>query len=102
EKELRNHVIPLIDQNYRTIQGPKGRAISGLSMGGRHSMFVGFRSLDLFANFGILSAGDTNPEESLKDFLNDPDVNNKVDYLFVGQGTKEASGFFNMRVQTLI
>jgi enterochelin esterase-like enzyme len=101
EKEMRNHVIPLIDNSYKTIRSPKGRAISGLSMGGRHSMFVGFRSLDLFANFGILSAGDNEPETSLKNFLNDPKVNEKVDYLFVGQGTMEASGFFNRRCQAL-
>ena len=102
EKELRNHVIPVVDANYSTIKSPKGRAISGLSMGGRHSMFIGFRSLDLFANFGILSAGDTTAETTLPHFLNDPEVNNTVDYLFVGQGTKEAEGFFNARVQGLI
>ena len=102
EKELRNHVIPVVDENYSTIQNPEGRAISGLSMGGRHSMFIGFRSLDLFANFGILSAGDTDAETSLSHFLNDSEVNNKVDYLFVGQGTKEAEGFFNARVQGLV
>ena len=101
EKELRNHVIPLVDKSYSTIPSPKGRAISGLSMGGRHSLVVGFRSLDLFASFGILSAGDTSPETNLKDFLNDPKVNDKVDYLFVGQGTKEATGFFNQRVKAL-
>ncbi|MBN2261396.1 MAG: esterase, partial [Prolixibacteraceae bacterium] len=27
--------------------------------------------------------------------------NKKVDYLFIGQGTKEAQGFFNARVQAL-
>lgn len=102
EKELRNHVIPVVDENYNTIESPKGRAISGLSMGGRHSMFIGFRSLDLFANFGILSAGDTEPETSLKSFLNTPNVNDSIDYLFVGQGTKEAEGFFNARVQGLV
>ncbi len=101
EKELRNHVIPLVDKSYSTIASPKGRAISGLSMGGRHSMFIGFRSLDLFANFGILSAGDENPETTLKHFLTDPKVNEKVEYLFVGQGTKEATGFFNRRCQAL-
>jgi enterochelin esterase family protein len=101
EKELRNHVIPLVDKTYSTIQSPKGRAISGLSMGGRHSMFIGLRSLDLFANFGILSAGDTEAETTLALFLNDPGVNDKVDYLFVGQGTKEAEGFFNQRCQAL-
>lgn len=101
EKELREHIVPLIDLNYSTIKQPKGRAISGLSMGGRHSMFIGFRSLDIFANFGILSAGDENFESTLSHFLNDPNVNEKVDYLFVGQGTKEAQGFFNVRCQAL-
>lgn len=102
EKDLRSHIIPLIDKSYSTIKGPKGRAISGLSMGGRHSMFIGFRSLDLFANFGILSAGDENPETSIKEFLNDPKVNDKVDYLFIGQGSREANGFFNRRVKALV
>ncbi len=101
ERELREHVIPLVDKSYSTLQSPKGRAISGLSMGGRHSMFIGFRSLDLFANFGILSAGDVHAETSLAHFLSDPGVHNKVDYLFVGQGTKEAQGFFNQRCQAL-
>ena len=101
EKELRAHVIPLVDNNYNTKQSPQGRAISGLSMGGRHSMFIGFRSLDLFANFGILSAGDSDAETTLDEFLNDPDVNEKVDYLFLGQGTEEAKGFFGGRVQAL-
>ena len=54
---------------------PKGRALSGLSMGGRHTIFVGFNSLDLFANFGVLSAGDVNSEQIFSKFLNDPDVN---------------------------
>jgi len=101
EKELRTHVIPLVDKAYSTIQSPQGRAISGLSMGGRHSMFVGFHSLDLFANFGILSAGDVNAETSLAHFLNDPGVNEKVDYLFVGQGTEEAKGYMGQRCLVL-
>ena len=101
EKELREHVIPLVDRSYSTIQKPSGRAISGLSMGGRHSMFIGFRSLDIFASFGILSAGDEEAETSLQHFLNDPKVNDKVAYLFVGQGSEEAKGFFNKRTQGL-
>lgn len=101
EKEMRAHVIPLVDKSYSTIQTPHGRAISGLSMGGRHSMFVGLGSLDLIANFGILSAGDNDAEKTLSDFLNDPDANAKVDYLFVGQGTEEANGNFGKRVKGL-
>lgn len=101
EKELRNHVIPLVDESYKTIRSPKGRAISGLSMGGRHSMFIGFRSLDLFANFGILSAGEVEAETVFADFLNNPNTNDKIDYLFLGQGTEEDKGFFGVRVKAL-
>jgi enterochelin esterase-like enzyme len=97
EKELRNHVIPVVENAYSVQRDPKGRAISGLSMGGRHAMFIGFRSLDLFASFGILSAGDTEAETSLASFLNDPDVNSKIQYLFVGLGTYEADGFLGKR-----
>jgi enterochelin esterase family protein len=92
EAELRKHVIPLVEANYSVRKDPRGRALSGLSMGGRHTMFIGFRSLDLFTNFGILSAGDVAAEKSLAKFLNDPGVNQKVAYLFVGQGTEEAKG----------
>jgi enterochelin esterase-like enzyme len=101
EAEMRQHVIPLVEREYSVRRDPKGRALSGLSMGGRHTMFVGFNSLDLFASFGVLSAGDVDSEKSLAKFLNDPDVNNKIDYLFVGQGTEEAVGRMGERCVAL-
>jgi enterochelin esterase-like enzyme len=101
EAELRKHVIPLVESGYSVRKDPRGRAISGLSMGGRHTMFIGFRSLDLFANFGILSAGDVDAENVVAKFLNDPDANKKVDYLFIGQGTEEAKGRMGERCVAL-
>ena len=89
EKELRQHIVPLVDKAYATQQDPHGRALAGLSMGGRHAQLVGFRSLDLFRSFGILSAGDPESEKSTPEFLKDPAINEKVDYLFVGLGTYE-------------
>jgi enterochelin esterase family protein len=89
EKELRQHIIPVVEKAYSTQSGPRGRAIAGLSMGGRHAQLVGFKSLDLFRSFGILSAGDPESEKSTPEFLNDPKINEKVDYLFVGLGTHE-------------
>lgn len=91
EEELRQQIVPFVDQNYRTITTPKGRALAGLSMGGRHTQLVGFNCLDLFGSFGCLSSGDLNTEHSSAKFLNDPDINQKVDYLFVGQGTGEVA-----------
>jgi enterochelin esterase-like enzyme len=101
EAELRQHVIPLVEGGYSVRRDPKGRALSGLSMGGRHTMFVGFNSLDLFANFGVLSAGDADTEKSFAAFLNTPEVNAKIDYLFVGLGTIEAAGRFGERSENL-
>jgi enterochelin esterase-like enzyme len=101
EAELRQHVLPLVEKEYSVRKDPKGRALSGLSMGGRHTMIVGFNSLDLFANFGVLSAGDADSEKTLAKFLNDPDANKKIDYLFVGLGTVEAGGHFGERSEAL-
>ena len=101
EAELRSHVIPLVEREYSVRRDPKGRALSGLSMGGRHTMFVGFNSLDLFANFGVLSGGDFETEKSFAKFLNTPDVNAKIDYLFVGLGTRENNGNIGERSENL-
>lgn len=101
EQGLRKSVIPLVESQYSVRTDPKGRALSGLSMGGRHTMYIGFRSLDLFGSLGILSAGDEGAETTLAKFLNDPDVNKKMDYLFVGQGTEEAKGRMGQRAVAL-
>ena len=101
EAELRQHVLPLVEREYSVRRDPHGRALSGLSMGGRHTMFVGFNSLDLFASFGVLSAGDPDSEKTLAKFLNDPDVNAKLDYLFVGLGTAESTGRMGERSAAL-
>ena len=71
-KDLRNHIIPLVESKYSVIKSPEGRAMAGLSMGGRHTQDVGFNSLDLFGSFGVLSAGAVDTEERSAEFLNDP------------------------------
>ena len=101
EAEMRQHVIPLVEREYSVRREPKGRALSGLSMGGRHTMFVGFNSLDLFASFGVLSAGDVDSEKTIAKFLTDANANQKIDYLFVGQGTEEAAGRMGERCVAL-
>lgn len=64
-------------------------------------MYVGLNSLDLFGSFGVLSAGDTDPETSLAGVLATPDVKAKIDYLFVGLGSLEAAGRFGERSENL-
>jgi enterochelin esterase family protein len=91
EEELRKQIVPFVDKHYNTQPDRKSRALAGLSMGGRHTQFVGLKCLDLFSSFGILSAGDIDTEKTSASFLNDPKANDKVDYLFVGQGTGEVA-----------
>ena len=89
EEELKTQIVPFVDKTYSTRADRKGRALAGLSMGGRHTQLIGLKNLDLFSSFGVLSAGDLETEKVSAAFLNDPATNQKVDYLLVGQGTGE-------------
>jgi enterochelin esterase family protein len=89
EQELRRHIVPFVEAQYPARRDRRSRALAGLSMGGRHAQYVGFKCLDLFSSFGILSAGGAETERENAAFLNDPATNGKVDFLFVGQGTYE-------------
>jgi enterochelin esterase family protein len=87
-EEFKKCIIPFVEKNYSVIKDRHARAISGLSMGGRHAQFVGLNNLDLFGSIGILSAAipiDQTP------VLKEPNVNSKIDYLFVGAGTHETN-----------
>lgn len=50
-------LIPTIDAKYPTHADPKRRAITGLSMGGHGSMWLGLRHPDLFGSMGSMSGG---------------------------------------------
>ena len=101
EEELKKQIIPFVDKMYSTRDNRKGRALAGLSMGGRHTQLVGLKNLDLFSSFGVLSAGDPDTEHVSAALLNDPSANQKIDYLLVGQGTHEADAAIGKRVIAL-
>jgi len=46
-----------IDQHYSTVPSPKGRAITGLSMGGHGGLYLGIRHRDIFGAAGSMSGG---------------------------------------------
>ena len=50
-------VPTFIDAQYSTIANRKGRAISGLSMGGHGGLFIGYRHADIFGACGSMSGG---------------------------------------------
>lgn len=57
ETYITKEMIPFIDSKYPTIKEKKGRAITGLSMGGHGAMWLGLRHKDLFGAVGSTSGG---------------------------------------------
>ena len=57
ETFVSSELVTYIDSNYKTIKDRKGRAITGLSMGGHGAMFLGIRHQDIFGSMGSLSGG---------------------------------------------
>ena len=57
EEELTEVIIPYVDQSFRTLPDPQHRALSGLSMGGGQSFFVGLQHTELFSYIGVFSTG---------------------------------------------
>jgi len=57
EKYLTGEVIPYVESKYRVQKGAQSRALAGLSMGGGHTIYTGFRHPELFSVLGIFSPG---------------------------------------------
>ena len=88
-EEMIKEVIPFVEKNYSVKTSKHDRAISGLSMGARHAQIIGLNNLDVFGSIGMLSGAesmDLNPG-----IFEDPDLNTKIDYLFVGAGSYETN-----------
>jgi S-formylglutathione hydrolase FrmB len=61
ETYITTEVIQKIDKSYRTVKDKKGRAITGLSMGGYGALYLSARHPDLFCAAGSMS-GALNPD----------------------------------------
>jgi S-formylglutathione hydrolase FrmB len=57
ETYVSEELVKWIDHKYRTIQNRKGRAITGLSMGGQGALYLAFRHQDVFGAAGSMSGG---------------------------------------------
>lgn len=81
ETYITAELIPYIDKNYKTIKDRKGRAITGLSMGGHGALYLAIKHQNLFGAAGSMSGGvDIRPfpknwkiEEKLGSYAEYPD-----------------------------
>lgn len=52
-----SELVNYVDKNYNTLTSPKGRAITGLSMGGHGGLWLGINHPDVFGGCGSMSGG---------------------------------------------
>jgi len=57
ETYIAMELVAYIDSHYKTIPDKKGRAVTGLSMGGHGGLWLGFRHTDIFGACGSTSGG---------------------------------------------
>lgn len=57
ETYVSTELVNWIDQKYKTIKDRKGRAITGLSMGGHGALYLAFKHQDTFGAAGSMSGG---------------------------------------------
>jgi S-formylglutathione hydrolase FrmB len=57
ETYIVKELVFFIDDHYKTIKNRKGRAITGLSMGGHGALYLAFRHQDVFGAAGSMSGG---------------------------------------------
>jgi len=87
EKELLEDVIPLVEANYPVRKDAEGRALVGLSMGGRQSLTVGLKHTDKFAWIGCFSGGVSPDDEVVTKLASDPAAANRaIKLLWIGVG----------------
>ncbi|MDQ2752350.1 MAG: esterase family protein, partial [Bacteroidota bacterium] len=57
ETYISKELVSWIDEHYATLAAPKGRAITGLSMGGHGALFLAFKHQNVFGAAGSMSGG---------------------------------------------
>lgn len=78
-------IIPMIDDEYRTLPNQKHRAMAGLSMGGMQTRVITLANPDVFSQVGMFSGGSI----SVEDVNNSPGYKENVKLIFVSYGSYE-------------
>jgi len=107
EKELKQSVIPFVEQNYRVKTDANSRALAGLSMGGIQTLYTGVKNTDLFSYLGVFSSGWIQPmqkdiADSQYEFMkvNADKINRNLKQFWISQGGKEDIAWKNCQTMT--
>ena len=82
-------VIPQIEKQYRVRPDRLSRAITGLSMGGGESEYIGLNAIDKFAWIGAFSAGGGSRDYDTTYPKLDAKANSQIKLLWIACGTED-------------
>ena len=91
ETFVSKELIQYVDKHYSTVSSPKGRAITGLSMGGHGALFLAFRHQDVFGAAGSMSGG-----VDIRPFPNNWDIAKRLGAYAEFPGNWEENTVINM------
>jgi len=103
ENELKQAVIPYVESNFRTAQGPGNRALAGLSMGGIQTLYAGIRNTGMFGYLGVFSSGWLPAQQSISDaqysYIGDnlKSINSNLKLFWIAMGGKEDIAYNNCK-----
>lgn len=90
ERYLLEEIIPQVERRYRVKEGPRNRAIVGLSMGGAQALLIGLTHRDVFAHVGSMSGYlDRDLEDILQTAEDTEKVNSELELLWVSCGRQD-------------
>jgi enterochelin esterase-like enzyme len=104
ENELKQVVVPFVEQNYRSEKSPDKRALAGLSMGGLQTLHTGIKNHNMFSHLGVFSSGWFANNDALSGpqyaFMkeNVKEINNNVKLFWVAMGGQEDIAYENCKV----
>jgi S-formylglutathione hydrolase FrmB len=91
ETYVSNELIKWIDSHYKTIANKKGRAITGLSMGGHGALYLAIKHPDIFGAAGSMSGG-----VDIRPFPNNWDISKRLGIYAGNQQHWEQNTVINM------
>lgn len=101
EAELKESVIPFVEQNYQARTDAGGRALAGLSMGGLQTLYAGVYNTNLFSSLGVFSSGWLPNQKEISgaqyQFMEDSTamINNNLELFWIAMGGEEDIAYEN-------
>ncbi len=102
EREMKEMILPFVENNYRVKSDAADRALAGLSLGGIHTLYTGIRNTNMFSYLGVFSSGwiipmMNNTADAQYDLLqkDSASVNKNLKQFWIAMGGKDDIAYKN-------